>query len=1035
MKYFADEMHVTVAALVRQFTSQSGSSAEKTIVEIINTLRTCLGDDEINREAQELFLEFMQDKIDLWKQFPKLSVAVIDSLLDSLLLVCNQNPSPVAAHCMMLFTQMLMEDIRVFNRFRATKVNLMKLCLPLYIQGTDANLKKQALDFVVYLLPNSPSLDMDDLSTDPAVVSKVTWAERRQAWTKIKAHESSLQRVTEAYGQQESLVGNLNRIIAKQETMIDQLHAEIEALKTKSLSLEVSNNELKRLMERQAEVSTENRAVIETQDNRLAEVERVIKNHHENIVLLNETTDGQEGNIQRLAKSVKINENGFRTLESNVNTHSSMLKVLETSVADQENTLEKVKVNNDTHETMVQRHDKEVKHMSAVVADMQAMVEGNDAQLQSASSNLRTISTTLSEIRTVAESNKNGLDIHRTSTEKNVTSLKQEMKGQEAALHHLRVETGSNLTTLKSTARALEGTISEVQNTVELQSAAISRLMESSRSVEELQKRERESSDLLARLKDEFSSYVVDMEKISSTTAAHQQTLRDMLAATEATSAQIDALQSTVEGVEGSMDELWRSSSQTSSALKEMSSSVDRQSSSVRGELDAISPTLRNVENAVSNILSQMRNMESAMSEMGRQLDTHEQNSTRLRGQIEREIGDLKAALSENAKVRSTTSRDVDGIMANLRAVSDSQANRVESMQTQNTPLPPNGYGSYQNTPVRSNEPTPYQTPQHTQAGAEARASTSEVRSGKNIGVDEAALILQREAESKFTELSRGGSGSVAARMEAILWIAEHLDYLSTSRVWDALDDFHHWANANAATFKRSHAGQPALIEFLAERVSSGSDMEKQALMLGMMECAIKSDSNLQLFDEAHGPDRLNGLLGASAEDVIVGTMRVLRASTRNQSCILQIKNAGTLRRLIGLLASPSERIREHAAATVRSCTRLDEVIPDIQRSGGIPALISLLQSNNETILEHASGALRNCARLDTSVSAMQLGGAFPLLVAILRSKPNVDIQKCASGALRSCAKNLKAQQEIQSLGGMDLIDLRYPMVRATPGK
>jgi len=64
-------------------------------------------------------------------------------------------------------------------RFKATKVNLMKLCLPLYIQGGDALMRKQALDFAVLLLTSGVGVDVDDITTDPAIINKITWAERR----------------------------------------------------------------------------------------------------------------------------------------------------------------------------------------------------------------------------------------------------------------------------------------------------------------------------------------------------------------------------------------------------------------------------------------------------------------------------------------------------------------------------------------------------------------------------------------------------------------------------------------------------------------------------------------------------------------------------------------------------------------------------------------------------------------------------------------------------------------------------------------
>lgn len=103
-----DDRRGRLQALIRQFGTQAGGpQATKVLEDIVGLLRNSLGDDEISRGVQEQFLEFIADKTDVWKQHPRLSSACVDTIIDSMLLICNRNPSALAARSMQLLTQML----------------------------------------------------------------------------------------------------------------------------------------------------------------------------------------------------------------------------------------------------------------------------------------------------------------------------------------------------------------------------------------------------------------------------------------------------------------------------------------------------------------------------------------------------------------------------------------------------------------------------------------------------------------------------------------------------------------------------------------------------------------------------------------------------------------------------------------------------------------------------------------------------------------------------------------------------------------
>lgn len=107
----------------------------------------------------------------------------------------------------------------------------------------------------------------------------------------------------------------------------------------------------------------------------------------------------------------------------------------------------------------------------------------------------------------------------------------------------MRVEAGSGLAQAKAAVRACEESMHELRSAVDLQSTAISRLVEMQRTLEDVHGAARDLQQHVSQLQEESGAHAGELDKLNSTTGAHQLTLRDMLAATEAASAQIDALQ------------------------------------------------------------------------------------------------------------------------------------------------------------------------------------------------------------------------------------------------------------------------------------------------------------------------------------------------------------------------------------------------------------------------------------------------------------------------------------------------------------
>ena len=107
-----------------------------------------------------------------------------------------------------------------------------------------------------------------------------------------------------------------------------------------------------------------------------------------------------------------------------------------------------------------------------------------------------------------------------------------------------------------------------------------------------------------------------------------------------------------------------------------------------------------------------------------------------------------------------------------------------------------------------------------------------------------------------------------------------------------------------------------------------------------------------------------------------------------------------------------------------------DEVIPELLSSGIVATLLSLVRVSNTEVQLHATGALRSCARLDECINYIRENGGLEVLLDLLRDSPDVEVQKCAAGALKECSRNVKAQVALQQLGGLDLIHLKYPVLK-----
>ncbi|GIQ88061.1 hypothetical protein KIPB_010229 [Kipferlia bialata] len=86
--------------------------------------------------------DYQDDFVLLFRDFPNLLQSVVtvttatwDSLLTSLLAICNKNPSAISGAALQVLCELLTSEERLMRRFRPTQPVLMQMALPYYILG------------------------------------------------------------------------------------------------------------------------------------------------------------------------------------------------------------------------------------------------------------------------------------------------------------------------------------------------------------------------------------------------------------------------------------------------------------------------------------------------------------------------------------------------------------------------------------------------------------------------------------------------------------------------------------------------------------------------------------------------------------------------------------------------------------------------------------------------------------------------------------------------------------------------------------
>jgi chromosome segregation ATPase len=292
---------------------------------------------------------------------------------------------------------------------------------------------------------------------------------------------------------------------------------------------------------------------------------------------------------------------------------------------------------------------------------------------------------------------------------------------------------------------------------------------------------------------------------------------------------------------------------------------------------------------------------------------------------------------------------------------------------------------------------------------------------------------INDEARLKIGQLSRAEVG-VNEKMAVLSWIARNLRFLKDANVVGAIEKFKEYASGNRELFKRPGS-------YSAETVSSiltllpASDPHQNEQVLVILECILLSDSNLEMAVSRGVVKKIN--------DIFVGHQKVLpslastalwtmQACCRSEMFVkAMIKDQAEKTLFAAITVRTDVIVLAAAAALVRAMLRCDAGIHACLEQGAIASLLNILNTvDSPAVREHAAGALRNGVKSAAFVDSLVQAGGLEMLV---RSAKNGNFEAAAKHSRQTlvvCAKNPKYQRDIHVFGGMELLGVKYPVVK-----
>ena len=184
---------------------------------------------------------------------------------------------------------------------------------------------------------------------------------------------------------------------------------------------------------------------------------------------------------------------------------------------------------------------------------------------------------------------------------------------------------------------------------------------------------------------------------------------------------------------------------------------------------------------------------------------------------------------------------------------------------------------------------------------------------------------------------------------------------------------------------------------------------------------------------EEHGLDLLLNLIDTDDTKCKIGSLRILKEITTNVGIRKSIRDLGGLQAIVNLSKSPNKDLKCLAAETIANLANSGKARTAVRQYGGIKRLVSLIEmardkklnqhvteetkKHNIEITRCATKALSTCAKSNKIKKAMRKVGAIPVLAELLTNVNDITILIPVVNTLQECSSDINYRIAIRNMG------------------
>lgn len=729
-----------------------------------------------------------------------------------------------------------------------------------------------------------------------------------------------------------------------------------------------------------------------------------------------------DGTWQKFRSDV---ETSLQQISKTLDVHSTSVFELRDMATSADSTLQ-------TLERTVAAHDSQLHVLSgsleSSVSQLRAAVDVLEADLKQEHGVVALHTTSIQELQTNTNANSSGLQ-----------DLKGSLKATAGDLHQLSLRTTAMDQTLQkttSTAKMLSTTTSQLRTMLDAQETALHK--------------QRDTIDTATtQLRSGFKTLEADLAQQRIVSKQTDQSISSALEAVRTLDADLDSMSKTLRAHEEAV-------STNTSVLETLDAAVARTASEVGQQVEVVNSirktseviqhslanhteTLASHERSVTDLLSSRHDVEAAVARVVQSQELVQRLSQSV-GVLERDMQQILGRLDETEQHHNEQAAALHHVqqerqieIPSLRALqSQIQAHteEIEKARVLQRELSDVVGALRRDASLNQTDIS------HLKETSETQARTIQVAATKQ---KETFEFINQEARTRARDLQQS-TLTASERMASMGWVARNMRFLEAPTVETCIEAFRSYAQSHRESFAKCSRQQveevldamfgllnSSLVE-AGNGTAADGGLSVLPDLLVILDSMLLSDAALLLALKTHSVvPLLFRCLGLTEVSPRVNALTVLATVCRSDAAVQEVVLRPDYELLVKLMTGMHTDLAIEAASVIRVCLRTDVGLDSFARC--LPLFLELLSHPSDAMRDHAAAGLRHFTRKEEKVhQVVSLNGLETMLRASREStKP---YSKNCIAALRNCARNIAVQKQIHQLGGLDLLGIRYPVVK-----